>query len=213
MANVLQKIFGTKQEREIRRMQPAVEEVNDILIALHDYRSQPFPITHLLGMEADEIKRQTAEFERRWAELIAGISEEDPERDQKLREAENKAAQWFTDGEEGEPCEFDWRAIYWGIESEVRDANPWAGAGDDWICEHLDERMGRPIYRELRAELEEREKGAAERWLEAKSQLQERIRPALVARTRAWQKRLSARAKEIAEEVKKADEDARKELW
>jgi preprotein translocase subunit SecA len=197
MANVLQKIFGTKQDREIRRMQPIVEEVNDLLIALHDYNTDPAPITHLSGMEIGEVKKQSAEFERRWAELVSDISPDDPERAGKIREAEEKAAQWFADGEKGEPPEFDWRAIYWGIENEVRASNPWAGAGDDWLCEHLEEEVGRPLYKELREELEVKEQGAAKAWLEAKSQLQERVRPALVARTRAWQKRFSERAKEI----------------
>jgi preprotein translocase subunit SecA len=217
MANVLQKIFGTKQDREIRRMQPIVEEVNDILLALHDYGSadplEPPPITHLAGMGVEEIRRQSAEFERRWAELVSDISPDDPERSVKLREAEEKAAQWFAEGEKGEPPEFDWRAIYWGIESEVRASNPWAGAGDDWLCEHLEEKVGRPLYKELRKELEAKEKTASARWLEAKSQLQERVRPALVARTRAWQKRFSERARGIEAEVKKADESERKEFW
>lgn len=213
MANVLQKIFGTKQDREIRRMAPIVEEVNEILIALHDYRSDPAPITHLLGMEIEEVKRQSAEFERRRAELVAGILPDDPERAEKIRQAEEKAAQWFMGSEAGEPPEFDWRAIYWGIESEVRASNPWAGAGDDWLCEHLREEVGRPIYKELRAELEAREKGASDRWLEAKKILQERVRPALVARTRAWQKKFSERAREIEAEVKKVDEGERKDFW
>jgi len=217
MANVLQKFFGTKQEREIRRMAPIVEEVNEILLALHDYGSadpsDPPPITHLAGMSVEEIVRQSAEFERRWNELIAGILPEDPERSVKLRQAEEKAAQWFAEGEAGEPAEFDWRAIYWGIENEVRTRNKWAGAGDDWLCEHLEEKVGRPIYKELRAELEAKEQGAAKAWLEAKKILQARVRPALVARTRAWQKRLKERAREIEAEVKKADEGERKDLW
>ncbi|MCK4231565.1 hypothetical protein KAX21_01320, partial [candidate division WOR-3 bacterium] len=164
-------------------------------------------------MSVEEIRKQSAEFERRWAELVSDISPDDPERGKKLREAEEKAAQWFADGEKGEPPEFDWRAIYWGIESEIRKQNPWAGAGDDWLCEHLEEEVGRPLYKELREELEAKEKGAAKAWLEAKKILQERVRPALVARTRAWQKRFSERAKEIEAEVKKVDEGERKEFW
>lgn len=213
MANILQKIFGTKQEREVKRMLPMVEEVNDILIALHDHNSDPPPITHLLGIQVEEIIEKTREFERRWAGLVRGIPGDDPDKASKLKAAEEEAAQWFSEDDKGEAAEFDWRAVYWGIEHELRAGDKWAGVGDDWLCEHLREEVGRPIYRELSAELEEREKGASKAWLGAKRELQRRVRPALVARTRAWQKRLSFEMAEVSEEVRRTDEEARKELW
>jgi preprotein translocase subunit SecA len=194
-------------------MRPLVDEVNEILLALHEFKKDPPLITHLVGMGVEEIKKQSAEFERRWAELIAGISEDDPERAGKLRQAEDKAAQWFSAGDKGEPAEFDWRAIYWGIQSGLREQYAGAGVGDDWICLHLEEDVGRPLYRELPAELEAREKGAAKAWLQAKKIFAQRVRPALVARTRAWQHKLSRRVSELEIEVKKTDEEARKEFW
>jgi|GEM_PF-2006 len=212
----LQKIFGTKQEREIRRMSPIVEEVNDILIALHNYNShsnEPLPITHMVKMDVEEIKKQAKEFERRWAELVATLSPEAPDYTEKLREAENKAAQWFLEGDKGEPAELDWRVIYWGIESEIRGKDKWAGVGDDWICLHLREKVGRPMFKELSAELESKEKGALKAWLSAKKELQKRIHPALVARTRAFQKRLSEQVADIEEQAKKVDETEIKEFW
>ncbi|NLI98421.1 preprotein translocase subunit SecA [bacterium] len=213
MANILGKIFGTKQEREVKRMTPIVEEINDNLLALHDYVSTPAPITHLAAVTEDEARSQAREFEKRWTELIAGISSDDPERAKKIRKAEEDASDWFTDGEGGERPQFDWRAIYWGIESELRSSNPFAGAGDDWILEYLNERVGRPLYKELRAELEAKDKNAPRLWLEAKKNLQTRVRPALVARTRAWQKRFRAITSELEAEAKKIDELERKDFW
>ncbi|MBD3285702.1 preprotein translocase subunit SecA, partial [candidate division WOR-3 bacterium] len=212
MANVFSKIFGTKQDREIRRMLPMVEEVNEIILALHDYGESP-RITDLLGIDKDEIIGQSREFEKKWAELVRGIADDDPERAQKLRKAEEEAAEWFIFSADGSPPVYDWRAVYWGIEYSMRAKDKWAGAGDDWILVHLEERVGKPIYKELRAELGKIDKNAFDAWLSAKKELSERVRPALVARTRGWQRVLAERAKEIAEEVKKTDEDARKDLW
>ncbi len=213
MANFLGKIFGTKQEREVKRMTPVVDEINEILVALHDYRSNPVPITHLTGMKEDEVRSQAHEFERRWNDFIKNIPPEDPERPKKIREAEEKAAEWFSENDKGEAPEFDWRAIYWGIEQEVRSVNSWAAAGDDWICEHLEDTVGKPLYKVLKEELEKKQKGATKLWLEAKKQLQARIRPAIVARTRAWQKKFKDLTLSIQEEAKKVDETERKEFW
>lgn len=250
MANFLTKIFGTKQAREIKRISPMVDEVNDIITALHDYGSaettDPLPITHMVGMSTDEIAAKAAEFEKRWAAQVSGLSPEDPEYAAKLREAENKAAAWF-DSSPDEPADFDWRAVYWGIEHQIRAKGKWAGAGDDYILRLLPRddidvtkrsvkkgffarlwdsikrifkgkkvlpwEIGFPLLRVIREELEPKEKGAAKAWLDAKAELARRVRPALVARTRAWQNKLAAKIADAEAQARKIDEEQRKEFW
>src|SRR4030065_2398044 len=65
MANVIEKVFGSKSDRDVKKLRPFVDEINDIYETLHDKPDEWFP-------------QRTAEFK---TELRAFLEQLDSELD------------------------------------------------------------------------------------------------------------------------------------
>ncbi len=87
---ILEKLFGSKHQRDIQRLTPIVEEINRIFIALQN-------------ISDEELKEKTDEFKKRIQEKIGGTQKEIEELKNKLR--------IVTEGEE-----VDYEQIRQGIE-------------------------------------------------------------------------------------------------
>ncbi|MBN2030263.1 preprotein translocase subunit SecA [bacterium] len=71
-SKVIEKIFGSKHQRDIQRLTPVVEEINRIFITLQD-------------ISDEELKNKTSEFKKRIQEKIGDIQKEIEELNNKLR--------------------------------------------------------------------------------------------------------------------------------
>jgi preprotein translocase subunit SecA len=63
MLGIVKKLFGTKQERDIKEYGPLVDEINEIYETLH-------------GLSHDELRQKTVEFRARIAEYLSDIDAE-----------------------------------------------------------------------------------------------------------------------------------------
>ncbi len=77
----ISKLFGTKHDRLVKKIQPRVDEINEVFETLS-------------GLSDDELKAKTDEFKQRIQEHMDGfdkystVSDEDPEREKKARKNE-----------------------------------------------------------------------------------------------------------------------------
>jgi len=89
--NFLKKIFGDRHERETKKVQPIVDEVNRIFETLHDLSDE-----ELRGKTTEFrefIKKEMAEFDP-----FARLEKDDPEREKKAKKEELKELNEILDG-------------------------------------------------------------------------------------------------------------------
>ena len=62
--NVLAKMFGTSNERAVKRMQPLIDQINGLEPAM-------------AALSDEDLRAKTSEFRQRIAERVAGIEDKD----------------------------------------------------------------------------------------------------------------------------------------
>ncbi|MEM9528581.1 MAG: hypothetical protein AAGA31_18350, partial [Bacteroidota bacterium] len=63
MFQAIKKLFGSKQDRDVAKYQPVVEEVNAVFVTLS-------------GLSNDELRNRTLQFRERIAEYLSSIDTE-----------------------------------------------------------------------------------------------------------------------------------------